>query len=229
MGRYPRGLGNRPEVVYNPRVFTGLVRTLGSIEQLRVGEESKVFTIASTLPLHDLEIGASVAVSGVCLTVLEAHPVASGEEGRTRFSVEAAFETLRLTTLEALRVGASVNLEPSLRVGDALGGHFVSGHVDGVAIARSITARGDARAIAFDIPAPLRSFMAVKGSVALDGVSLTINDVDDDGIWVGIIPHTLQATTLGRIAVGDRVNVEVDVVARYVARLHGGAPSSSRL
>lgn len=199
-------------------MFTGLVRAKGRIVDVRIGEESREFEILSPLALADLSLGASVAVQGVCLTVTRAWP-SQEEAGATRFTVQAAFETLERTTLAKLEVGHVVNLEPSLRVGDALGGHFVSGHVDGVGVVHAISARGDAREITFAVPPGLLRFVATKGSIAIDGVSLTVNDVDASSLRVGLIPHTLGVTTLGALAVGDQVNVEVDVVARYVARL----------
>jgi riboflavin synthase len=156
-------------------------------------------------------VGASVAISGVCLTVV------ASASGRVEF--DAAFETLRATTLGELAVGSRVNLEPSLRVGDPLGGHLVSGHVDGVATVRSVARRGDAREVWLDVPEPLRRFVAAKGSVALDGVSLTVNAIDATGFAVGLIPHTLSVTTLDDLAPSSRLNLEVDVLARYVARL----------
>jgi len=183
-----------------------------------VRDEARRFRIESPLALTDLELGASVAVAGVCLTVISAAP-SSHAEGETIFTVDAAFETLRATKLGDLRASDLVNLEPSLRVGDALGGHFVSGHVDGVANVRSVEARGDARHVVIEVPRSLLPFIAVKGSVTVDGVSLTVNEVDASGFGVGLIPHTLEVTTLGTLRAGDRVNLEVDVVARYVARL----------
>ncbi len=152
-----------------------------------------------------------MAVDGVCLTVVEGHP------GRASF--DAAFETLRATTLGDKGVGDPVNLEPALRLGDALGGHLVSGHVDGVGQLRSKDARGDAWEVWFDAPPPLHRYIAPKGSITVQGVSLTVNDVDGSGFMVGIIPHTLQVTTLGALERGKDVNLEVDVLARYVARL----------
>jgi riboflavin synthase len=154
----------------------------------------------------------------VCLTVVES--------SAGRFAVDAAFETLRATTIGSLRVGDPVNLEPALRVGDALGGHFVSGHVDGVAQLRSAAERGGARELWFDLPASLMPLVAPKGSICLEGVSLTVNEVDATGVMLGIIPHTLTATNLGRLRRGDRVNVEVDLLARYVARLVGVKPGA---
>jgi riboflavin synthase len=228
-------------------VFTGLVQATAEVIGVREAAEGRALTIACPLREADVTIGASVAVSGVCLTVTsrpsgaegtsrpsgaEGTSRPSGAEGTSRPSgaegtacgagrveFEAAFETLRATTLGALAVGSRVNLEPSLRVGDPLGGHLVSGHVDGVAVVRSIARRGDAREVWIDVPAPLRRFVAVKGSVALDGVSLTVNEVDASGFAIGLIPHTLGVTTLGSLAPGVRLNLEVDVLARYVARL----------
>jgi riboflavin synthase len=211
-------------------VFTGLVQATAEVIGVREAAEGRALTIACPLREADVTIGASVAVSGVCLTVASRPSGAeatSGGAGCVEF--EAAFETLRATTLGALVVGSRVNLEPSLRVGDPLGGHLVSGHVDGVAVVRSIAQRGDAREVWIDVPAPLRRFVAVKGSVALDGVSLTVNEVDATGFAIGLIPHTLGVTTLGGLAPGVRLNLEVDVLARYVARLlEAGDPGLSR-
>lgn len=192
-------------------MFTGLVQMIGTVRELTPRSQSKVLTIAASLSERDRVLGASVAISGVCLTVTRAD-----ERG---FSAEAAFETLAKTTLGALSVGDAVNLEPALRMGDALGGHLVSGHVDGCGAVRSLERRGDAIKIWFNAPAELVPFIASKGSICVDGVSLTVNEVDARGFSVGVIPHTLAVTTLGARAVGDAVNLEVDVLARYVARL----------
>jgi riboflavin synthase len=192
-------------------MFTGLVRSVGRVERILAGAEQKTFVVAAALAEADRALGASVSVSGVCLTVTAATP--------TSFTVEAAFETLAVTTLGGLAVGSRVNLEPALRVGDALGGHLVSGHVDGLARLRSRTPRGEAVEMWFDVPAELRPFLTVKGSACVDGVSLTINAVDAAGFAVGLIPHTLAVTTLGERRVGDALNLEVDLLARYVARL----------
>jgi riboflavin synthase len=201
-------------------VFTGLVQTTGTLTQLRPGPQRQRLVVQGRLDARDLEIGASVAVSGVCLTVV----AAAGE----CFELDAAFETLRCTTLGDKSVGDRVNLEPSLRVGDPLGGHLVSGHVDAVGSLRAAKDKGEARELWFDLPAPLRRFIARKGSVTVDGVSLTVNDVDETGFMVGIIPHTLAVTTLGDLVVGGAVNLEVDVLARYVARLlETGTPAAS--
>ncbi|PRP90556.1 Riboflavin synthase [Enhygromyxa salina] len=206
-------------------MFTGLVQATGVVRELQEGAQSRRIVIAAELAEADRALGASVCVSGVCLTVTES--------SAAHFAADVAFETLAVTTLAALEVGARVNLEPSLRLGDALGGHLVSGHVDGVGRLRRVVARGDARECWFWVPEPLRRYIAVKGSVAIDGVSLTVNSVDELGFMVGLIPHTLDVTTLGALVAragvaragveppesGPPVNLEVDMLARYVERL----------
>ena len=207
-------------VLYKRSVFTGLVQTRGTVRSVGESPQARRLTIASDLAMEHLALGASVAVSGVCLTVV------SAQAGR--FAVDVAFETLRRTTFERVGIGSEVNLEPSLRMGDPLGGHLVSGHVDGVGSLRSSRERGQARELWFDMPAELLRFVAPKGSVCVDGVSLTVNEVDTGGFMVGVIPHTLEVTTLGSRRVGDPVNLEVDIIARYVARLLdiGGATAA---
>lgn len=192
-------------------MFTGLVQATGTLVQVADVRDGRRLTLECPLEARDLELGASVAVDGVCLTVVEA------SAGTASF--DAAFETLRATTLGSKEVGATVNLEPALRLGDALGGHLVSGHVDGVGQLRTLELRGDAWEVWFDVPAELHRYIAPKGSVTVQGVSLTVNDVDGRGFMVGIIPHTLSVTTLGGLSVGNPINLEVDVLARYVARL----------
>ena len=210
-------------------MFTGLVQATAEVIGVREAAEGRALTIACPLRESDVTIGASVAVSGVCLTVTSRPSGAEGTVcGAGLVEFEAAFETLRATTLGALATGSRVNLEPSLRVGDPLGGHLVSGHVDGVAVVRSIAHRGEAREVWIDVPAPLRRFVAVKGSVALDGVSLTVNEVDATGFAIGLIPHTLAVTTLGRLAAGVQLNLEVDVLARYVVHYLSSVPGAAR-
>jgi len=197
-------------------MFTGIVTDLGEVRSVtpRAGKLHRL-TIACTFPRAELKEGASIACSGVCLTV-----VGAGEEdGRAWFAADAAAETLRVTTVGRWRHGTRVNLERPLKFGDELGGHLVAGHVDGVA---QVIAREDMTDMArFVLRAPgeLARFIAPKGSVALDGVSLTVNAVDDDGFSVLIIPHTLQVTTFGALAKGDGLNLEIDTMARYAARL----------
>jgi riboflavin synthase len=197
-------------------MFTGIVTDVGEVRSVkpRADNLSRV-TIACAYPHATLIEGASMACAGVCLTIVEA-----GEsDGRAWFAVDAAAETLRLTTAGRWRPGSKVNLERPLKLGDELGGHMVAGHVDGLA---TIVAREDMTDMArFVLRAPnaLARFIAPKGSVALDGVSLTVNAVEGDTFSVLIIPHTLKVTTLGGLKKGDDVNLEIDTMARYAARL----------
>jgi riboflavin synthase len=197
-------------------MFTGIVTDIGEVSAVEPRAEGlKRLRIASSYDPDSIAIGASIACSGVCLTV-----VARGRSGnRGWFDVDAAAETLRLTSVGTWRLGTRVNLERSLKAGDELGGHIVAGHADGVAV---LTARDDLTEMAkltFTVPAELARFIAQKGSVALDGVSLTVNAVEGAAFSVLIIPHTLQVTTIGALSVGDSVNLEVDLMARYAARL----------
>ena len=193
-------------------MFTGIVQDIGRVKTLeeRGGDVRMVIELDRMDPAG-IHIGDSICVQGCCLTATEL-------EGRT-FAADVSLETLSLTTLGDLRPGTIVNLEPSLRAGDPLGGHLVSGHVDGVASVQSIT--GDARSqrLRFAVPANLARYIARKGSVAVDGVSLTVNEVEDNVFGVNIIPHTQEVTTLGKLFVGARVNLEIDQVARYIERL----------
>jgi riboflavin synthase len=197
-------------------MFTGIVTDVGEVRSVeaRADNLSRI-TIACSYPRAELVDGASIACSGVCMTV-----VGAGEEGNRRwFAVDAAAETLRLTTVGRWRHGAKVNLERPLKLGDELGGHLVAGHVDGLA---GVVAREDLTDMArlvLRAPATLARFIAAKGSVALDGVSLTVNAVEGDTFSVLIIPHTLAVTTLGELRKGDDVNLEIDTMARYAARL----------
>jgi riboflavin synthase len=199
-------------------MFTGIVTDIGQVVAVHPrADDLHRLKIACRYERAGIADGASIACNGVCLTV-----VGAGEEdGRTWFSADAAAETLAVTTAGGWRVGTRLNLERSLRIGDELGGHIVVGHVDGVA---ELVAREDLDTMArlvFRAPAALSRFIAVKGSVALDGVSLTVNEVSGDRFSVLIIPHTLAVTTFGALAPGDFVNLEVDLMARYVARLSG--------
>jgi riboflavin synthase len=200
-------------------MFTGIVTDIGEVLSVKArADDLRRLKIACGYARAGIADGASIACSGACLTV-----VGTGEEdGRTWFAADAGAETLRLTTAGGWRHGTRLNLERALKIGDELGGHLVSGHVDGIA---ELTAREDLTDMArltFRAPAPLARFIAPKGSVALDGVSLTVNEVDADTFAVLIIPHTLRVTTLGALRVGDRVNLEVDQMARYAARLIEG-------
>jgi riboflavin synthase len=197
-------------------MFTGIISDLGEIIEVHEKAENlRRITIGCSYNPDSIEIGASIACSGTCLTVVE-----RGLKGnRAFFAVDAAAETLRLTTAGTWRPGTKLNLERALRMGDELGGHMVSGHVDGIA---ELVARDeflDSAGLTFRVPAPLARFIAPKGSVALDGVSLTVNEVKGDTFSVLIIPHTLKVTTFGSFQVGARVNLEIDQMARYAARL----------
>lgn len=195
-------------------MFTGIIRDVGRIRarEARDGDVKMVIEV-DRLDLGTVSIGDSISVQGVCLTVTVLHDRA--------FAADVSRETLSLTTLGQLEPGAAVNLEPALRAGEPLGGHLVSGHVDGVA--QVVDLSGDARSlrVTFAAPAELSHYIARKGSVAIDGVSLTVNEVDGNRFGVNLIPHTQQVTTLGRLTVGTQVNLEVDQVARYLERMLG--------
>jgi riboflavin synthase len=197
-------------------MFTGIVTDVGELVAVRTRAEGlHRLKIACAYEPASIVEGASIACSGVCLTV-----VGIGEaEGHTWVAFDAAAETLRLTTAGHWREGTRVNLERALRVGDELGGHIVAGHADGIATVIAREDFPDMARMAFRVPAELARFIAAKGSVALDGVSLTVNEVARDTFSVMIIPHTLRVTTLGALAVGDEVNLEIDLMARYAARL----------
>lgn len=197
-------------------MFTGIVTDLGEVTAVEDrAADLKRLTIACAFQRDSIAIGASIACSGVCLTVVE-----TGEQdGRTWFAVDAAAETLALTTAGRWRVGSKINLERSLKFGDELGGHMVAGHVDGVASVVSRDDLTDAARFTLKAPAELARFVAVKGSVALDGVSLTVNTVEREHFSVLVIPHTLKVTTFGALRDGDAVNLEIDTMARYAARL----------
>ncbi|MEO1793839.1 MAG: riboflavin synthase [Pseudomonadota bacterium] len=191
-------------------MFTGLITDVGAIEA--VSETG--FVIASSYPADDVPVGASIACDGVCLT---ATTVTANGDGCT-FTVDASNETKSKTTLREWTVGRRINLERSLKAGDELGGHIVSGHVDGVARIISITPDGDSRRFLIEVPEHLAMYIAPKGSVALDGTSLTINDVAGIRFGINLIPHSLTVTTWGAKTAGTDLNLEVDVFARYVAR-----------
>ena len=194
-------------------MFTGLVEETGEILKVEEGPFRRVYIAARTV-LEDLKVGDSVAVDGACLTAVAV------EEGG--FWVELAQETLRRTA-PTWRVGHRPNLERALKVGDRLGGHFVTGHVDGVARLWEVREAPGAKDFYFLPPKALAPYIAEKGSVALNGVSLTVAGLAGEAVWVTLIPHTLGVTNLGRLRVGDGVNLEVDLIARYVARLLGRA------
>ena len=191
-------------------MFTGIVTDLGRVRAISKAGDTR-FDFETGLDTAEIEIGASIACSGPCLTVVD--------KGPGRFAVEASAETLARTTLGSWTVGMPVNFERALRIGDELGGHIVSGHVDGVATVVETRAEGDSTRFVFAPPDGFGRYIAPKGSIALDGVSLTVNEVDETGFGVNIIPHTRRHTTFGGLGEGDRVNFEVDTIARYVDRL----------
>jgi riboflavin synthase len=197
-------------------MFTGIISDLGEVIEVHEKAEGlRRIVIGSSYNPNSIDIGASIACSGVCLTVVE-----RGMAGnRSHFSVDAAAETLGVTTAAGWQPATRLNLERALRLGDELGGHMVSGHVDGIAELMTREDLPDMARLTFRVPGALARFIAPKGSVALDGVSLTVNTVDGDLFSVLIIPHTLKVTTFGSLKPGARLNVEVDLMARYAARL----------
>jgi riboflavin synthase len=191
-------------------MFTGIITDLGRVRAVGQGAMTRL-EIETAYPTESIAIGASIACSGACLSVVE--------RGPGWFAVEASAETLSKTTLGDWRAGASVNLERPLRIGDELGGHLVLGHVDGVGTLIGRTPDAGSIRLTFEAPADLARFIAPKGSIAIDGVSMTVNEVSGRRFGVNVIPITRRETTLGEIAVGGRVNLEIDMMARYVARL----------
>jgi riboflavin synthase len=193
-------------------MFTGIVEAIGIIARIapRGGDVELVIDVGS-LSLESARVGDSIAVAGACLTVTRI-------EG-ARFAADVSNETLAKTTLGALGAGRRVNLERALRAGDSLGGHYVTGHVDGLARLVAQSDDGRSRRMLFELPAELARYAAPKGSITVEGVSLTVNEVDGVRFGVNVIPHTQLVTTLGGLAVGDRANIEIDIIARYVERL----------
>jgi riboflavin synthase len=200
-------------------MFTGLIQAVGRIQALEPrGGDLRLTIDVGGMPMGDVALGESIAVSGCCLTVV-------AFDARS-FAADVSTESLSRTTLSARAVGDAVNLERALQVGDRLGGHLVSGHVDGIGRVGSITPDARAQRWRFDAPAALLRYVAEKGSIAVDGVSLTVNAVDDEGFEVALIPHTVAHTAFGETPVGAPVNLEVDQVARYVERLLGARPAN---
>jgi riboflavin synthase len=191
-------------------MFTGIVTDVGRVRAVRDTNRDRRFEIETTYDTAGLDMGASVSHAGCCLTVVD--------KGPGWIAVEVSGETLSKTTLGDWSEGRRVNLERAARLGDELGGHIVSGHVDGVGEVVSVAAEGGSHRIAIRVPRPLHRYIAPKGSITVEGVSLTVNEVEDDVFGVNIIPHTWEVTTLGRLAPGSRVNLEIDMLARYLAR-----------
>ena len=191
-------------------MFTGIVMDIGTVVRIEPRDGAALYEISTALPVADMAIGASVACAGVCLTVID--------KGPRSFMVQVSNATLDKTTLRDWVPGAPVNIEPSLKVGDEIGGHIVTGHVDGWATLDKIYPDGASYRLVFTAPDELAAMIATKGSVCLDGVSLTVNVVDGARFSVNIIPHTWAVTTLGQTKVGQAVHIEVDPLARYIAR-----------
>ena len=191
-------------------MFTGIVTDIGRVRSVRQTERDWRYEIETAWDTSGIDLGASISHAGCCLTVTE--------KGPGWFAVEVSGETLSKTTLGDWREGHAVNLERAAKLGDELGGHIVSGHVDGLGRVVSVTPEGGSHRIDIEAPAPLHRYIAAKGSITVDGVSLTVNAVEGQVFGLNIIPHTWQATTLGGLKAGDAVNLEIDMLARYLAR-----------
>ena len=194
-------------------MFTGIVTDMGEILSMEQDGDLTI-RIGTSYAVDSIDIGASIACNGVCLTVVNL-----GTTPRNWFEVQVSAESVSKTNIGDWTVGSALNLERALKVGDEIGGHIVSGHVDGVALVTGIRDEGDSTRVTFEAPADLARFIAPKGSVALNGTSLTVNEVDGTNFGVNFIPHTKEVTTWGQVAEGDRINLEIDTLARYVARL----------
>ena len=192
-------------------MFSGIVEEMGVIKSLVPGLAGARLSILTGIVLKDLQLGESVSVSGACLT--------AAEVGEADFAVDVSVETLGVTTLGTLTAGAAVNLERALKLNDRLGGHLVTGHVDGTGLLRKRTQAGNTLLLTLEVPEPILRYCIPKGSITVDGVSLTINSVSENGVSVAIIPHTAKVTTLGLKQPGDAVNLESDLIGKYVERL----------
>jgi len=191
-------------------MFTGIVTDIGRVRDVRETERDRRYEIETVWDVAGIDLGASISHAGCCLTVTE--------KGPDWFAVEVSNETLSKTTLGAWKAGDGVNLERAAKLGDEMGGHVVSGHVDGLGRVVSITPEGGSHRVEVEAPAPLHRYIAAKGSITVDGVSLTVNSVAGQVFSLNIIPHTWDVTTLGRLKAGDPVNLEIDMLARYLAR-----------
>ena len=191
-------------------MFTGIVTDVGRLRAVRETNRDLRFEVETSFDLSTIDMGASISHAGCCLTIVE--------KGEGWFAVEISNETLGLTTLGSWKEGDPINLERAARVGDELGGHIVSGHVDGVGEVILVESEGGSHRVKIRVPRPLHRFIAPKGSITVDGVSLTVNEVEDDVFGVNLIPHTWDVTTLGRLKPGSKVNLEIDMLARYLAR-----------
>lgn len=193
-------------------MFTGIITDIGSVRKIEKRGDTR-FEFSTAFDTSKIALGASIACNGACMTVIET--------GSDWFAIEASAESLDKTTLGDLKVGSRINLEQATRIGDELGGHIVSGHVDGVATLIKRIPEGDSLRLTFEVPEALAKYIASKGSVTLEGVSLTVNEVDGNTFGINLIPHTQTYTTLGSKQPGDRINFEIDMLARYVARMLG--------
>lgn len=191
-------------------MFTGIITDIGRVRSVRETARDRRYEIETAYATASIDLGASISHAGCCLTVVE--------KGEGWFAVEVSHETLSKTTLGDWQPGHGVNLERAARLGDELGGHMVSGHVDGVGQVVRVTPDAGSHRVDIRVPRPLHRFIAPKGSITVDGVSLTVNSVDDDLFSVNLIPHTWEVTTLGGLVPGSRVNLEIDMLARYLAR-----------
>jgi riboflavin synthase len=189
-------------------MFTGLIEDVGKIESLRVSGRSAVLTVKTNLSVGGMKLGASIAVNGACLSV--------AKKGKRNFTVDVSPETLQRTNLEKQRIGSLVNLELPMRLADRLGGHLVTGHVDGVGTVASVKRKGDFTFFTFRVPPKLGALLVSKGSVAVDGISLTVNECSRERFSVVIIPLTLENTNLRTRSLGDKVNIEIDLIGKYV-------------
>ena len=192
-------------------MFTGIIEDLGTVESLKPTDQGAVISIHTSLPLSEITIGDSITVNGACLTVVS--------KGNGRFAMDVSAETLRCTGLGELKPGSRVNLERCLTLGKLIGGHLVSGHVDGIGRIVSIKPEGDSRLFTFEVAPAQARYLVEKGSVGIDGMSLTVFAVKDNNFSVEVIPHTLRCTTLGFKTVGDTVNVESDMLVKYVEKI----------
>ena len=191
-------------------MFTGIITDIGRVRSVAQTARDRRYEVETAWDVSGIDLGASISHAGCCLTVVE--------KGEGWFAVEVSGETLDKTTLGAWAAGTPVNLERATKVGDELGGHIVSGHVDGLGTVIEITPEGGSHRLTIEAPAPLHRFIAAKGSITVEGVSLTVNSVEGHRFGLNIIPHTWDATTLGQLKVGDGVNLEIDMLARYLAR-----------
>jgi riboflavin synthase len=201
-------------------MFTGIIEDLGTVAAIKGAADGAVVTIRTALPIARIKLGESIAINGACMTVTA--------KRKGAFTADVSAESLRRTVLGDLKPGDRVNLERCLTLGKLIGGHLVSGHVDGVGKIVSITPEGDSRLYTFEVPAAQARYLVEKGSVTLDGVSLTVFNIKGRRFSVALIPHTLKMTTLGRKGPGDRVNVESDMLVKYVERILGPAHANGR-